>query len=144
MTPDQVVEKLAEERSDVILRHQREWREWDEEFYEEAKRIFHEPDKIVHRTYDSEGNVTSERLIDDYTRIDKAKTLAQSLAIRQKAERIAHSLDHNMNTTKAQDIVARDQMVEETFKAIRDAALDVRRRGEEADKTIDITPNKES
>ncbi|MEY4932304.1 MAG: hypothetical protein RLZZ403_624, partial [Pseudomonadota bacterium] len=62
-------------------------------------------------------------------------------------ERLAHSLDHNLNTTKAQDLVARDQMVESTFKAIRDAALEVRRRAkEDADaemKTINAKPTKE-
>ena len=147
LTPDQVVERLAEERSDVIIRHQQEWLDWRRKYFADAEAVFKNPPKIVHRTFDAEGNVTSERFTNDYSLIAEAKRLAESVSIQQKAERLAHSLDHNMNTTKAQDIVARDQMVESTFKAIRDAALEVRRRAkEDADaemKTINAKPTKE-
>lgn len=143
LTPEEVIEHTAEERAAVVMRHQQEWREF-EKVRLAAVEVFHSPDVRIRRRI-SEGGSTVEEEIFDYSKIEYAKKLAETLLIKHRGERAAHSLDHNLNTTKAQDIAKRDEMIKETFGAIREAARRLRDAEEAAAKeqarTIDVTPN---
>lgn len=143
LTPEEVIEHTAEERAAVVMRHQQEWRDF-EKVRLEAVAVFHHPDVRIRRIIKGESVVEEEIL--DYSKIEYAKKLAETLLIKHRGERAAHSLDHNLNTTKAQDIAKRDEMIKETFGAIREAARRLRDAEEAAAKaqakTIDVTPNK--
>lgn len=138
MTEAEVIEAVSEERAAVILRHQQEWRDFEKE-RQAAIAVFYQPE-IRLRTVTKGEDVVSVEEIRDYSKIDMVKKLAESLLIKHRGERLAHSLEHNLNTDKAADIAKRDEMIRTTFDAIREAA----RRAQRESTTIDVTPNKES
>jgi hypothetical protein len=133
-----VIEAVSEERAAVILRHQQEWRDFEKE-RQTAIDVFYKPE-IRLRTVTKGDEVVSVEEIRDYSKIDMVKKLAESLLIKHRGERLAHSLEHNLNTDKAADIAKRDEMIRTTFDAIREAA----KRAQRESTTIDVTPNKES
>ena len=143
LTPDEVIERTAEERAAVIMRHQQEWRDF-EEVRQAAVEVFHNPDVRIRRRISGDSTIEEEIL--DYSKIEYAKKLAETLLIKHRGERAAHNLEHNLNQTRAQDLAKRDEMIRETFAAIRDAATQLKEAEEAAAKakakTIDITPNK--
>jgi virulence-associated protein VagC len=143
LTPDEVIERTAEERAAVIMRHQQEWRDFAEVRLA-AVEVFFKPDYI--ETTVIKGDKTYVRRTPDYSKIALAKTLADTLLVQHRGERAAHNLEHNLNQTRAQDLAKRDEMIRETFAAIRDAATQLKEAEEAAAKakakTIDITPNK--
>lgn len=141
LTPEEVIEKTAEERADVIMRHQREWREFTA-IRLAAIEVFYRPEIRLKTT--TTGDTTIVEEIRDYSKIEMAKKLADTLLVQHRGERAAHSLDHNLNVTKAQDIAKRDEMIRETFSAFREAAKKLRSAVDAESKTIDVTPNKES
>lgn len=140
MSDDEVMEETAEARAEVILRHQGEWRGY-EVIRQEAIALWTKPDIRIKRTIYPDGKIVEEEIA-DYSRIPLAKTLGEMLMIKQKGERAAHNLDHNMNLTKAQDLEQRDQLIKSAFAALDAIGRKVRERMEAEAKTIDVTPGR--
>lgn len=136
-TIEQITESEAEIRADKIMEHRQEWRDFEERIRAETLRIFAEPPTQTRRARSEDGQ-TVEVLVPDFSKIDAAKKIAETLAIKQKSERSAYNLDHNLNLSKKAEEAERRAAIKDTFKALQEMVQEAAER----ERAIDITPAK--
>lgn len=134
-TPDEINEAEAEIRAAKVMEHRQEWRDFESRIRSEALRVFESPPMLVKYVRGPDGELVPIS-VPDFSKIEAAKRIAETLAIKQKAERAAYNLDHNLNLSKKAEEAERMSAIKDTFKALREMVEEVAER----EKAIDITP----
>lgn len=135
-THAEVVETEAEIRANRIMRHRDQWQRFEDEVEAEAVRVFHDPPMRIRIVKGRDGE-PMEVTTPDYSKVEVAKRIGEIIANRQKSERDAYNLAHNLNLSKKAEEAERDAMIKDTFSMLREAVREAKAREE----AIDITPS---